>query len=674
MAAKTVELTNCKAQLKNDTLTLENELISRKYRWNKGHLISISITDKLAKYTWKLDNSKPDSFFPGEGNVSDGQFSFTETPATSISPAYLKAEVTVLLGKLYVKKVFRIYPSCPAIACDYYLKGESDQPWRTTLKETGNLINIENHAALADGVVQPTVIEKLNLPGRHWQVKAIAFYDITDRNNNLVETNTQWVYRGESRLSGNLLFIGNQLDDHRLFIVKEAPTREGQLNYPGFDFSVRVGEILTAGVGLDSKDLKTDTWTRCYGIVTGVATGTEQKSLIALRNYQSRLRIHKPNRDEMILLNTWGDRNQDKSVGEKFVLGEIEAGKKLGITHFQIDDGWQAGKSGNSAFAGGTFKKIWDNPAYWLPDKTKFPNGLSPVVDAGKKAGIEICLWFNPSKDDDYANWQKDANALIYLYKTYGIRTFKIDGVQVDSKRAEVNVRKILDTVMSVTNNEAVFNLDVTAGKRYGYHFFNEYGNIFLENRYTDYGNYYPFWTLRNLWMLSKYVPAQNLQIEFLNNTRNTKNYINDPLAPGTVSFEYLFAITMMAQPLAWFEASNLPKEAFNIAPTVKKYRELQQKIHQGQIFPIGEEPNGTTWTGFQSQNGNSGYVLVYREKNKLSKFSLSTLFKPGTKVAFKSILGIGKSFSAIASVKGTISFNLPTPNSYALYSYEILK
>ena len=70
---------------------------------------------------------------------------------------------------------------------------------------------------------------------------------------------------------------------------------------------------------------------------------------------------------------------------------------------------------------------------------------------------------------------------------------------------------------MDATGGEAVFNLDVTAGRRWGYHYGNEYGNLFLENRYTDWSNYYPHWTLRNLWMLSRYVPPQNLQIEFLN-------------------------------------------------------------------------------------------------------------------------------------------------------------
>ena len=100
---------------------------------------------------------------------------------------------------------------------------------------------------------------------------------------------------------------------------------------------------------------------------------------------------------------------------------------------------------------------------------------------------------------------------------------------------------------MDATGGQAVFNLDVTAGLRWGYHYGNEYGNIFLENRYTDWSNHYPHWTLRNLWMLSRTVPPQNLQIEFLNRWRNADPYpADDPLAPQHVPFDYCSAITMM--------------------------------------------------------------------------------------------------------------------------------
>ncbi len=227
---------------------------------------------------------------------------------------------------------------------------------------------------------------------------------------------------------------------------------------------------------------------------------------------------------------------------------------------------------------------------------------------------------------------------------------------------------------MLATNNEAVFDLDVTGGRRFGYHYFYEYGNLFLENRYTDFASYYPYYTLRNLWMLSKYVPAQRLQIEFLNKWRNTNKYpAGDVLVPDNYSFDYLFAITMFAQPLAWFETSNLPAEAFKTAGLIKTYKQHWGKIHSGKIFPIGKEPDGFSWSGFQSViNDQSGYILVFRDNNSNNNQPIKTYLLPGKNVSFKHIAGSGQNFSKKSGPEGTIEFNLPATKSFALYQYEI--
>lgn len=669
------ELSNCKAVLSSDVLTLENEYVSRSYHWNNGDLISTQIIDKKNKQTWLLNGSKPDCMLPGSGKAESGTLEVEEVAATAIAPAYLKARVDVKFGNLQVRRVFRIYPNSPAIACDFYLKGSIAAKWASTNLNVGDLRNIEKMEAVHDARAVAPIIENLALPGKHWRVNAVEFFDVTDRRNNLVQEYQQLLYNGESRLKGNLLFIDDVLSDHGFFILKEAPTAEAQLAYPGFDFLVRWGTVQAAGIGVLPQDMSEEEWVRCYGFVTGVTANGKLGKLQALRTYQQNLRTHVPGRDNMVLLNTWGDRSQDKKIGLDFSLNEIKAAYRLGITHFQLDDGWQTGRSAASALAKGSFEGIWKRRDYWEPDITKFPDGLGPLVALGKKLGIEVCVWFNPSQDSSYVHWRDDAGALISLYKKYGIRTFKIDGVQVLDKQSDIHMRNMLDSIMKVTDNQAVFNLDVTAGKRYGYHYFNEYGNIFLENRYTDFGSYYPYWTLRNLWMLSRYVPAQNLQIEFLNNFRNTDKYAeNDLLAPSTVSFEYEFALTMMAQPLAWMEASGLPEEAFSITPVIKKYVALQTDVHAGQIFPIGEEPTGSSWTGFQSIQDGHGYLLVIRERNGQRSHAVQTWLPAGKKVKLQAELGQGKNTVAKVDKEGRVTFTLPEANNYALYRYQILK
>lgn len=663
----------CRAILKNDTLLIENQLIARTYLWNNGNLISRSLSDKAQGKTWQMNGNKPDLMFPGQSEKAENaRFEAKVVSKTAVAPEFLSAEITYFLDKLEVKRVFRIYPDCPVIACDLYFRGESSSVWLQPGTSLADMVNLEKLSASTAGNNTP-VIEKIELPGRHWRLGAVEFSDITDRFNNLVNVVQAISYR-PNVYRGNLLFAHDNTTDQGIFILKEAPTSNVQLAYPGGDFLTEFGTFRVIGAGLNPADLHPLEWRRGYGFVIGVYAGDPNNRYKALRTYQRKLRTHLPGRDEMILMNTWGDRGQDTRVNEKFSFAELEVGAKLGITHFQLDDGWQSGRSSNSALKGGSLINIWDNPNYWTPHPEKFPQGLDPVVKKGKELGIEVCLWFNPSPDNSNEHWEKDADVLIGIYQKYGIRTFKIDGVALPDKLAEVNFRKFLDKVSTATSHNVVFNLDVTASRRGGYHYLNEYGNIFLENRYTDWTNYFPYTTLRNLWMLSKYVPAQNLQIEFLNKWRNPDKYLaNDPFAPKNYSFDYLFAITMVAQPLAWFEGTGLPPEAFSIQNLIRTYRQHQTKIHSGQIFPIGDEPDGRQWTGFQSTiNDKEGYILVFREDHPEAKKAVQTWLPAGKRLSLKAVAGSGKPLETQVLAGGKVVFELPTKNSFCLYTYSL--
>jgi alpha-galactosidase len=661
----------CAAVLRGDSLTLENARIKRVFLWNGGDIITKNLLNKKNGKSLITVSLKPDMSFPGQSaKATAGSFSEAVIPATTIIPEHLEAVVVFTTTKLQIKRIFRIYPDCPAIACDVYLKGIAEKSWSQKVENAGDLKNIEEITSTLSAANTP-VLEKLDFAGKHWKLDVVEFSDVTDRFNNLVKEVSALSYRNNT-YRGNLLFATDQLSQNGYFILKEAPTSAVQLSYPGGDFLTNFGNIQVIGCGMDSSDTDSTKWIRAYGFVTGVFNDAGDR-LPALRNYQQRKRLHLAGRDEMILMNTWGDRGQDTKVNETFCLAELEAGARLGITHFQLDDGWQTGKSANSAFKGGSFNDIWKNPDYWKPDKVKFPNGLQSLVEKGKELGIRICLWFNPSAKDNNGDWEKDAGALINMYQQYGITTFKIDGVKMPDKLSEINFRKMLDKVTLATGGSVVFNLDVTAGRRGGYNYFDEYGNIFLENRYTDWQNYYPYWTLRNLWMLARYVPPQNLQIEFLNKWRNADKYGNDGFAPANYSFDYLFAITMAAQPLAWFEATNLPAEAFGTSKTIKSYKAIMNDFHKGDIFPVGDEPSGKSWTGFQSQKpgSNAGYVLVFREQNASAsfKFILPALL-PGT-YQFKKISGTGKSFSATVNTSRVITFQIDSMDHFVLFHYS---
>lgn len=638
----------------DDTLTLSTGRVTRRFRWNNGNLVSLELRGNQPGQVWPLAGDQPDLALPGvDAAATDGSLVVVETPA-GVTPAHTRAEVTCRFGDLSVKRVFRLYDDCPAIACDVYLRGRwPGEP-----------------AAQAAGVM-----ERLAMARPHLRLTCVQFLDWSDRRNNMVRTHTYLPYRYEDRLEGNLFLIQDTLDTSGLFVLKEAPCADAHLAWPGFDLFCKRGDLRLAGIGLTGADVSDSEWTRGYGFVTGIAGGTEYELLAALKDYQARLRLRLPERDEMVLLNTWGDRGQDTHIGEAFALRELEAAHRLGISHFQLDDGWQAGRTLNSAAPGGTLSDLWERDGFWSVHPQRFPRGLAPVVEQARRLGVQLGLWYNPSRDRGYPNWRKDAETLIGLYRAYGIRTFKIDGVDIPDKQSDRNLRAMFDMVVEATGGDVVFNLDITAGHRWGYHCGNEYGNLFLENRYTDVGNYYPHWTLRNLWQLARYVPAQNLQIEFLNRWRNAAQYQpDDPLAPQRVPFDYCFAITMMAQPLAWFEAANLPDEAFSAAPVIKAYRRHQARIHSGRIFPIGDEPSGLGWTGFQSiLDDTHGYLLVFREWNEQPQANVGLWNLAGQRVRCTPVTGHGAGFTRTAGPDGALAVALPTPFSFALWEYQVM-
>ena len=659
------------AVLTGDTLRMGNSAMERVFLWNGGELKTITLTDKTAGKTLTARGEQPDMLIV-KGSVTDGKLETEKVPGSAITPAHLLVTVRYRKGELNIMRQYRIYNDVATIACDTYLSGSLPMVEKSADVSAADRKNIESAADMNAGVKIP-VLDRLELSGKHWQTKTVEFLDYTDWNDNLVVERSFIPYR-EAAYRGNLLIARDGATTGGFFILKEAPCSSTQLHYLGYDFRMEFGTFKTTGFGIAAKDVTSDGWTKAYTVVTGLFDGGEKEALLRLREYQKTVRHQLRHEDEMVMMNTWGDRSQDSRINNDFCLAELDRAARLGVTVFQLDDGWQVGKSPNSKVAKGSFKDIWSNKDYWRPDPVKFPQGLTEIVEKGRRLGIRIGLWYNPSTQDDFADWQKDAEAMLSLWREYGIRIFKIDGLQIPNKRAEERLRNLFDRVQRESNYEVMFNLDATAGRRAGYHMMTEYGNVFLENRYTDWGNYYPYRTLRNLWQLARYVPAERLQVEFLNKWRNSDQYVaDDPFAPSNYSFDYLFAITMAAQPLAWMEAGNLPEEAYQTGTLIKKYTAVQAELHSGTILPIGEEPSGRSWTGFQSVvSRDKGFLLVFREKNDSAHTTMNTWLEAGRTVALTPVLGEGMAATVTVGEDGRMPLSLDHQNSFALYRYEV--
>ncbi len=643
----------CYALWQHDTLVAGNDQIQIKFIKSPNGLNILSFKNFQLGQELNL-NSNSSVFKLGYLTNSSDLISYKAAfiPDSPVKYGYLLIEMINSYPNLDVKSQIRICPGSPMITLDFAIKSKSGK---------------------FDFTAEDGILLDLSVPGNHWNMHAVEFYDRTDKINTLVKEHYLLSFRYPETLKGNLLFACDLLNNQTLIVLKEAPCSFVQLSYPGYDFKCLFGNIAVCGIGVANDELSTKDWTSTYSVAFGISGANELEKLTTLRSYQHKIRKIIPERDEMVMMNTWGDRNQDASINKAFIKKEIDACEKLNITHLQIDDGWQQGRSHNSADKSGSLWDKWTK-ADWQPDSLKFPGGLNSVTDYARKKGVKLGLWFHPTNGNFYATWETDAQIIIDLYNDYGIKYFKIDGVKLPNKLAEINFRKFLDMVLENCNYEVVFNLDLTADNRGGYNYLTEYGNLFLENRYTDWGNYYPYWTLRNVWMLSKYIPVQKLQIEFLNPARNMDKYpIVDVFAPSQIPFDYQFAITMAGQPLAWFEGSNLPDKYDKIASVIEQYQNVKTNFQKGQIFPIGDEPSGRSWTGFQSiLNNNSGYLLVFRENNGVVEKSVKTYIQSNKSVRLKKIAGYGNNFTQETKENGALSFSLPGENQFVLYQYNI--
>ena len=451
---------------------------------------------------------------------------------------------------------------------------------------------------------------------RHLKVTAWDLRDRTDDAGDLVEKREWMLLPGTKtfELTCPVAEVEDVLSGEGTVYIRLAPL-PGSRTWDGADFRVTPDSL----PGLVACDRPAP----CVAVNYSGGFVGRQKALIAA---QRKIRPCIPGRDGLFLSNTWGDRNRDTRICESFMLKEIDAAAAIGVDVMQIDDGWQKGRTANSADApgDGAWGAYWaKDSAFWRPDPVRFPNGLGPVVAAAKAKGIGIGLWFGPDSSGDAENWERDAETILGYHREYGIDCFKIDSMKTASSLSLERQAALFAKVLEKSGGKVVFDLDVTAGRRPGYFGLPAIGPVFVENRYTDWHKYWPHLTLRQFWSLAHVVDPVRLRMEMANPRRNAGKYEGDPLAPGAWPVESIFASVMLSSPLGWFECSGLDADTVErLAPFVAKWKEHRGRMHGGVVHPAGARPDGVSWTGFvvTCEDG-GGYALFFRELAPTGEF-----------------------------------------------------
>jgi alpha-galactosidase len=358
---------------------------------------------------------------------------------------------------------------------------------------------------------------------------------------------------------------------------------------------------------------------------------------------------------------------------------ELQAAGRLGVDVLQIDDGWQKGATVNSKLKKGG---VWEgyyaaDPDFWQVNEAKFPQGLAPLARDAQRLGIKLGLWFSPDSSDDFVNWQRDADTLLRLHAQCGVSYFKLDGVNIKSKRAETNFIRLLERVSRQGGNEIGLNLDITAQDRLGYLYQSQFGTLYVENRYTDWANYYPHNTLKNAWSLSRYFPLNKFQFEVPNNERNAHLYADDPLAPARYTIDYAFASVMAANPLIWMEMTNLSEDgAERLRGIIGAYKPHRENLFAARVSPLGDMPDGQSFTGFQAAcDEQSGYLILLRENTADCRFAYRLACTPGKTIETQ-LLYTNAAPGGIAAWSapdgGALSVRMDAQRTYGFFKYRL--
>lgn len=536
--------------------------------------------------------------------------------------SHLKTVIEFVGSRGMVWYNFITFPGIPFVYCQIYLDQKEAAvicSERDSILECSGIEDQYNQVLKGDIICNPDTLDCIPLGNHHLELETFQLYDKTDSNDLLLERHTVPIYKnGQMEREGNIFRISDYPTGDSLLLVKHSPTPSSALNRQNKDIIlVKNTYVSLIGTGVDFDSAPAEK-IPCYASAVGVGKSTD--ILEGYWKYSNAFSGGDPGKSLFIMSNTWGDRNRDMRLSESFILQEIERAHELGVDIVQIDDGWQEGITANSGRkVGGAWERYYnDNSNFWRVNSERFPNGLEPIIKKAKSYGIEIGLWFGPDSSQDFENVEKDIDTLWGLYQRYGVRYFKLDGINIRSKLSEKRFIHMMEALTERSTGEIRFNLDVTARDRFGYLYQTMYGTLFVENRYTDWGNYFPHNTFRNLWDLSAIIPTRRLQMELLNNRRNTDQYEGMQFSPAEYRIDYLFASVLPANPLVWMELSGLAKEDLVLlSKLITIYKQYSSELFRARIIPIGDEPNGMSFSGYFCSNmdGKTGHLLLFREQ-----------------------------------------------------------
>ncbi len=451
-----------------------------------------------------------------------------------------------------------------------------------------------------------------------------------------------------------------------VIVVKESHKCVNQYGVDTGDFEMNENGIENRGTSLFPDEIKSDKYSWCWASWSILFEGGQDEMELAIKEFDRFRFPIDESRDVYIQANTWGSDRGRKASVEENVLVELESQKDLGIDIQQIDDGWQAV---SIRMSDAQKEKDGDvGNADWHVRKDWYPDGWKNVVAKSEETGVQLGLWG--------AAQPITLDALKWNYDQGGFITYKLDFADLGThQKMDELIGKVRDFI-KYTNHRVRVNWDLTENApRYGYFWAKEYGCVYLENRkpkVPENAIYVPSLVLRDIWQLSKYTNVNRFQTSIQNINRVDKSRSDAYLH----NHPYSVAIGLVGTPLFFQETQFYSKSAKDeIRPVLAKYKEHRNEMFRQYVFPVGDEPNNASWTGFQwiDVNRRSGYLMIFRElNNPETEMSIALRFLKNKKIEITNLMD-GKSSELMVGDEGKYTLTIDNPADYRFLKYRIL-
>ena len=647
-----LKLANANVKTKNNLLVANTGVIERCWEWTGKGFVTVSLKQLDSGKQWVNTNNQKSfcdwdlpEFIDNTSVANLTKLTAKKSTDNDFTSEHIEilAEIKYPKSKLVLQYVIWVYPDSSGIRTQLRVKALKGFNGKTEP-------NI-------DGCVDSLNISPVNLKRR-----VIGYYNHT-QNRNFQETEILREEIFDKPLRNKEIFewaniISVEEENNGLCLVKESHKCVNQTGINTGTFEIDKTGLRSTGWAVKPPNFSTKKFRWCWASWSILYTGDSDNRQLSLKKFD-RLRYPiKKERDIYIMANTWGSTSTFVSAlnaaSEKNVLKEIKSQADLGIDVQQIDDGWQNPP-----------RIVCTDSKKWRPDKhqTRYPEGWKNVRQTATEKKISLGLWAMDLISLKDLKWN---------YKHGGFKFYKLDFIDIKNYLQLENLIKKVRNFIEFANHKIRVNWDVTENPpRVGYFFAREFGNIYLENRKPNNEPvvYKPYLVLRDAWHVSKYLNLNKFQvtvqnIDRINQKKSDAHLHNHP---------YSVAIGLMGSPIFFQETHYYTKLARKeIKKLLALYKKHREEMYDCFVFPIGEEPDNKSWTGFQFYNSEkkTGYITIFRElNNKETKKDIRINFLSEKKIKLTN-LQTGKIISTKVSKDGKVNFKIDSSADFRLYKY----